>query len=268
VIGYAEDLDRFTRSEAEAFYAEHYGVRRFVTAIVGDIDPETLVPLLERYFGDLPPGPEPTSVDVVEPEQLEERRVEVSFPAMPLVMMAWHVPALSAPDYPALEVGLYTLAQAQTARLQLELVRGTGVAAEVGAASGLPGDRHPNLALVYAIPGPGAGLDDVEAAIDAELAAFLAEGPTETELEAARTAARAGLLRSLGDDAELAAQLCEWQSKSGSWRNLFQRTAAYEAITAAEVQATLARYLRPEARTVATLVPPTSPEPATGGSEQ
>ena len=31
VIGYAADLDRFTRTEAEAFYAEHYGVRRFVT---------------------------------------------------------------------------------------------------------------------------------------------------------------------------------------------------------------------------------------------
>ncbi|MDF1800024.1 MAG: pitrilysin family protein [Planctomycetota bacterium] len=267
VIGYADDLDHFTRTEAEAFYAKHYGVRRFVTSIVGDIDPKTLVPMLERYFGDLPAGPEPTTVDVVEPEQTEQRRVEVEFPAMPVLMMAWHIPALSAPDYPALEIGLYTFATAQTSRLQTSLVRTSGIAAQVGAATGLPGDRHPNLALVFGVPSNGASLGDLESAIDAELESFLASGPTEAELEAARTVSRAGLLRSLRDDSELAAQLCEWQSKSGDWRNLFRRTAEYRDITAEQVRSAMQRYLQPTGRTVATLVPP-APQPDAQPTEE
>lgn len=267
VIGYAEDLDHFSRTEAEAFYAKHYGVRRFVTSIVGDIDPETLVPMLERYFGDLPAGPEPTSVDVEEPEQTEQRRVEVEFPAMPILMMAWHIPAMSAPDYPALEIGLYTFAMSQTSRLETSLVRTSGIAAQVGAATGLPGDRHPNLALIYGLPNAGAGLDDLESAVDVELASFLESGPTEAELEAARTVTRAGLLRSLRDDSELAAQLCEWQSKSGDWRNLFRRNAQYGAVTADEVRSAMERYLQPTGRTVATLVPP-APQPDAQPTEE
>jgi predicted Zn-dependent peptidase len=260
-IGYAADLQRYTRTEAEAFYAKNYGVRRFVTAIVGDVDPEKLIPLLDRYFGDLPPGPEPTTVDIVEPPQKKERRVEVVFPAMPLVMIGWHVPALSAPDYAALDLGLYILAQAQTSRLETSLVRGSGQAAQLGSQMGLPGDRYPNLALVFGIPPQGVSTAELEEAIYTEIAGFIEAGPTEDKLAGARTTARAGLIRQVADNATFAADLCEWQSKTGDWKNVFRRTEAYKSVTADEVKAALARYFRQENRTVATLVPP-APEPA------
>ena len=273
IIGYAADLQRYTRTEAEAFYAKHYGVQRFVTAIVGDVDPKTLIPMLERYFGDLPAGPEPTTVDIEEPVQTAERRVEVSFPAMPLVMSAWHVPAVSAPDYAALDLGLYILCQAQTSRLDLALVRGTGQAAQIGGAMGLPGDRHPNLALLFGIPGVGVSTSELEAAIYAEIARFIEDGPTGAELEGARTVARAGLIRQLASDADCAADLVEWQSKTGDFRNLFRRTEAYANIQAADVQAAMAKYFTDTNRTVATLVPPTAPaapegDPADADSNQ
>jgi len=259
IIGYAADLQRYTRTEAEAFYKKNYGVRRFVTAIVGDVDPKTLIPMLERYFGDLPAGPEPTSVDIVEPVQTAERRVDVSFPAMPLVIAAWHVPGISAPDYAALDLGLYILAQAQTSRLDLALVRSTGQAAQIGGAMGLPGDRFPNLALIFGIPGGGVSTSELESALYAEIADFIEKGPTEAELEGARTVARAGLIRQLASDADCAADLCEWQSKTGDFRNLFRRTEAYADIRASQVQAAMAKYFAAANRTVATLVPLAEP---------
>lgn len=260
VIGYAADLQRYTRTEAEAFYAKNYGVQRFVTAIVGDVDPETLIPLLERYFGDLPPGPEPTRVDVVEPPQEKQRRVEVTFPAMPMLMAAWHIPAVSSPDFAAVELGMYVLCQSDTSRLQRALVRESGQAAEVGGIAGLPGNRHPGLALIYAIPGQGTTTSELEAAIYGELDRLKAEGPTAAELDAARTNARAGLIRQVASNEEFAGDLCEWQSKTGDWRNLFTRTEAYETITAADIKAAMQRYFTKENRTVATLVPPAEPE--------
>jgi len=259
VIGYADDLQRYTRTEAEAFYAKNYGVQRFVTAIVGDVDPKELIPLLDRYFGDLPAGPKPTTVDIVEPRQKKERRVEVTFPAMPIVMASWHIPALSAPDYAALDLGLYILCQAETSRLDMALVRGTGQTVEIGGISGLPGDRHPNLALIYAIPAQGVATEELEKAIYAQIDKFIAEGPTEAELAGARTTARAGLIRQVASNETFAADLCEWQSKTGDWKNLFRRTEAYKNVTTAEIQAAMARYFTKSNRTVATLVLPAPP---------
>lgn len=256
VIGYEADLNRYTRTEAQAFYDKHYGVRRFVTAIVGDVDPETLVPMLERYFGDMPAGPEPTTVDVVEAPQTEERRVEVPFPSMPIMMAAWHVPAVSAPDYPALELGIYIMSQAETSLLTTKLVRESRQAAEVGGIIGLPGNSKPSLALIYAIPGEGTSSADLETAIFAAIDEFVKVGPTATELAAAQTYARADLIRQLASNADCAANLCEWQSKAGDWKQLFKRTDAYKDITAAQIQAALTKYLVKSNRTVATIVAP------------
>lgn len=256
VIGYAEDLKRYTRTEAEAFYKKNYGVRRFVTAIVGDVDPDSLIPLLERYFGDLPPGPEPTKVDIIEPAQGAERRIEVEFPAMPVVIGAWHVPARLAPDYPALELGFHILAQAQTSRLDTALVRKAGVAAQIGGALGLPGSRYPHLALLFGVPSNTSSTEELEQVLLSEVARFVAEGPSKEELLAARATFRANLIRQVASNADFAANLCEWQSKSGDWRNLLRQTGAFEKVTSEEIRTAMGHYFTSTNRTIATLVPP------------
>lgn len=261
VIGYADDLQHYTRTEAEAFYAKHYGVRRFVTAIVGDVDPAELVPQLERYFGDLPAGPEPTRVEVVEPQQKAARSVEVTFPAMPISIMAWHVPAMSAPDYPALDLGLFVLCESETSRTEQEVVRSAGLAAEVGGLVGLPGDRHPSLAVIYGIPNDGVTLDALEGAILGSLRRLIESGPTDAELAAASANRRANLIRALASNEDCAAVLTEWQSKTGDWRNSIRRTEAYAKITAEDVQKAMATYFKDARRTTARLLPPTDDSP-------
>lgn len=260
VIGYAKDLQQYTRTEAEVFYARHYGVRRFVTAIVGDVDPETLIPQLERYFGDLPPGPEPTTIDVVEPEQTEARSVAVTFPAMPILLMAWHAPAMSDPAFAALDLGMYVLCESETSRTELEIVRGSGEAAEIGGLVGLPGNRYPNLALLYAIPSGDADLDTVQAAIEGTLARLVADGPTDAELAAASATRRANLIRAFATNESCADVLTEWQAKTGDWRNSIRRTEAYAEISAEDVRAVLARTFTDAGRTTARLTPPAPTE--------
>lgn len=255
VLGYEADLGSFSRTDAQVFYAKHYGVRRFTTAIVGDVDPVTLIPLLERYFGDLAAGPEPTEVNVAEPTQVAERRVDVPFPAMPIVMAAWHVPSRSHPDSVALNLGLSILGQASASRLGETLVRGSGLAADAGAYAGLPGDRYPNLAFAYGIPTQDTPVDQLETGIYQVMDTFTLEGPTPAELSGAKNRARAGLLRGLQDNETLAADLCEWQSKSGDWRNLFVQPDALDQVTAKDIQRVFAKYFTKQSRTVATLVP-------------
>jgi predicted Zn-dependent peptidase len=255
VIGYEADLNSFSRTDAQVFYAKHYGVRRFTTAIIGDVDPATLIPMLERYFGDLEPGPEPTEINVTEPEQEAERRIDVAFPAMPIVIAAWHVPSRSHPDSVALNLGLSILGQASASRLGEALVRGSSLAAGAGAEAGLPGDRYPNLAIAYGIPAQDTPIEVLEAGIYEVMDTFTQDGPTASELAGAKNRARASLLRGLQDNEALAADLCEWQSKSGDWRNLFAQPDALAQVTARDIQRVFAKYFTQASRTVATLVP-------------
>ena len=261
VDGSREDLFAYTRAEAEAFFAQHYGFGRFVTAIVGDVDPAELVPLLERYFGDLPAGPPPVEPAMDEAPQTERRDAVVHYPAEPLLALGWRVPAASAPDYPALELGLDVLAGLRTSRAALEVVRGAGLAVDVEAAAGEPGDRYPHLAVVYAVPAPNVELDAVEAALLASLRRLIATGPTDAELTAARAARRTRLMRRLATNQGSAALLSEWHSKTGDWRAVLRRSERYAELTAEDVRTALATHLRDANLTTARLVPPPASEP-------
>ena len=57
VIGYASDIQSYTMTDAEQFYKTHYVPSNMITAVVGDVKAEQLIPLLEKYFGRIPAGP-------------------------------------------------------------------------------------------------------------------------------------------------------------------------------------------------------------------
>jgi len=55
-IGDEAHLRRFTTVEMRAFYAAHCRPNNAVMVVVGDVTPESIIPLLEKAFGDWPSG--------------------------------------------------------------------------------------------------------------------------------------------------------------------------------------------------------------------
>lgn len=51
MIGFPEDLERIGRREVQAFFQRHYGPRNLTIAVAGDVRPEQIRRLAERYFG-------------------------------------------------------------------------------------------------------------------------------------------------------------------------------------------------------------------------
>jgi predicted Zn-dependent peptidase len=260
VVGYAVDIANFSRTEADYFFLEHYGARNLVTAIVGDIDTETLKPLLKRYFSSTPPGPASRPAFGTETEQKGERRVNVSFPAQPLLAIAWHVPALEHPDYAAVDITLRLMGRSRSSRLVRRLVRQDGNATAIEVFGGWPGNRFTNLAVVLAVPTAGAETTALESAVYEELTRLRLEGPSAAELESVQRVARAELLRGLRTNEEIASLLTEYQSKTGDWRKGFTQIQALDAVTPEDVKRVLGAYFRPSNRTVTTLVSPNDAE--------
>jgi len=253
--GEPEEIVRFTRADAEEFFRARYGARRLTTAIVGDIDPETLVPTLRRYFSSIPAGFESPRSPVVGPAQEGERRVEVESPSGPRLMVAWHVPAFGAPDAPAAEIAVRLLGYARSSRLERRLIRADAIASEVTVSPSWGGSRLTTLAMLLAAPAGDVELAALEAAIHEEVDRLAREGPDPEELAGVQRVARADWLRSLRENAAVARGLCEHQTKAGSWRAFFASADRLERVTAKDVQRVLRAYFVEENRTVGTLVP-------------
>ena len=260
-VGYAADIAAYTRADAQQFFAEHYGARRLVTAIVGDVDPERLEPMLRRYFAAVPSGPDRAPIAGSEARQTGERRIEVAFPANPFVAIAWHVPALAHADSAAVDVAVRLLGYSRSSRLERRLVREDGSAAQVLVTGGFPGNRYDGLALVIGIPNAGVATATLEAAIDEEIARLAADGPSDEELAGVKRVARAELYGQMRDRVALASLLTEYEAKTGDWRNAFRRVDELAAVTADDVKRVLGVYFGATNRTVATLTAPAQAAP-------
>src|SRR3989442_2366817 len=57
VIGSMEDLNAASLDDVRAWFNTYYGAANAVLVLAGDIDPDTALNKVERYFGDIPAGP-------------------------------------------------------------------------------------------------------------------------------------------------------------------------------------------------------------------
>lgn len=261
-IGYMSDLEAITRTDAEAFFHDHYVPASMVTAIVGDIQPRTLIPLLDERFGRIPARPPAPPLRTVEPPQTAAKSVTLADPAQPQLLLAYHRPAVTDPDDAVFEAIDDVLTGGRTSRLYRTLVRDQKLAVEVDSFSGLPGEKYPNLWTVAAVPALGVTGDQLLAAIDREIDRLAHEDVADAELARFRTRARAALVRSLGSNQGLATALAHYQTLYGDWRELFREIDRFDRVTQADVRRVAAAALVPSNRTVATLVTtPAAAEP-------
>ena len=122
IIGWDTDLKYLQRDKVEQFFRSYYSPNNAVVTIVGAVNPDEIMEIMERYFGDIPPQEIVRTVERKEPEQLAERRVEVEFDANPQVMIGYHKPTLPHFDDFVFDVIDILLSTGRTSRLYKTLV--------------------------------------------------------------------------------------------------------------------------------------------------
>ncbi len=254
VVGHMSDLQSFTLTDAGAFFRTWYVPANMVTAIVGDVDTEAALPIIERYFGRVPAGPEPPTLRTVEPPQIGEKTVVIEDTAQPIYVEGYHKPAQTHPDQPVWDVIDDVLSNGRTSRLYRSLVRDKKIAAQAGSFSSFPGSKYPTLWIAFAVPSPGITNEEVRDAIRAEIERLKTEDLGEDDLARAKTRAKAGLLRSLRNNFGLANNLAQWHTLFGDWRELFRYIDRIEAVTAADVRRVVSATLVDSNRSVGMIV--------------
>ena len=170
VIGSVEDLNAASYDEFMRFYKTYYVPNNAVLTIVGDIKIDSTKQLVEKYFGGIPHGKyEINRPDMTEPEK-KAGVVDTVYDniQLPAIFQGYHIPAMGAKDYYAVDMLNQLLASGQSSRLYKSLVDEQQLALQV-AAIPLPFEG-PGLSIVLAIPNIGVDPLEVENALDEEIA--------------------------------------------------------------------------------------------------
>ncbi|MGA2916750.1 MAG: pitrilysin family protein [Sedimentisphaerales bacterium] len=239
-LGFMSDLENLTRGKAEAFFKKYYSPPSLTIAIVGDVNPQEVKRLAQKYFGRIPGGAKPLPVTTVEPPQLGRRRVIIEDSAQPLVIIGYHRPDINHSDNAVFEIISKILAEGRTSRLFKSLVKEKKIAVSADAYSG--GSKYPDLFVFNVTPAKGHTADECENAVYAEIEKLKTETVSGEELKKAKTLCRAELIGQLESNTDLAGQLAFYQVLTGDWRNLFRQLDRINNVSAQDIQRVAAEY--------------------------
>ena len=250
-IGWPSEVGQITATEAMAFHKKYYVGGNVVIAVVGDIDPKTAMPMLEKYFSRVPGGPKPENMTTVEPAQFAEKSLTIREQTQPIYIEGYHRPSYRDPDDAVYDAISDILSNGRVSRLYRSLVEQQQIAAVAVGESPFPGEKYPSLFLFGAIPLPGHTNTEMRDAIHKEIERLKTTDVTDAELQMYKTRTRADLLRGLADDQGLANSLAAYQTRYGDWRELFLQLDKVDKVTKADIRRVANKVFVPSNRTSA-----------------
>ncbi len=185
-IGSMADLDAASITDVRKWFTDNYGPNNVVLVLAGDIDVATARPKVERWFGDIPRGPDVAKVTAA-PVTLAAPVSREMTDQVPVtrIYRAWTGPALTSPDAVPLSIGMYVLGGLASSRLDNALVKGEQLAVSVSASA----QQQEELSFLQVQMDVKPGVDRAlaEKRLDEVIADFIAHGPTPDELQRAAT---------------------------------------------------------------------------------
>ena len=196
VIGSMEDLNAASLDDVRTWFKTYYGAANAVLVLAGDIDADTALKKVEQYFADIPAGPPVARFEKWIAKIPGTRRQTVSDRVpQARIYKAWNIPGYGEPDAIRMEIVRNLLASGKTSRLYKRLVYDEQIATDVTAS--IDESEISQTLLIKSRARPGDDLTKVEKAIDEEVTRFLAEGPTQEELQRAKAGIISAFVRGI-----------------------------------------------------------------------
>lgn len=260
VIGWKQEIEQLNRTDAKAFYDQYYTPNNAVLVVAGDVDAQTVKQLAEQTYGKLARGPDlPPRIRPVEPEQKAARTVTLSDPrvSMPSFSIQWVVPSYRSQkngEAEALDLLSEILGGGSRSRLYQQLVVKKGIAASAGAS--FQGTMLDDTSfVVYGTPRGDARLEDVEAAVKAEVARIARDGVSADELEKAKDRLVRSMIFARDQQAAMANIYGATLATGGAVADVQQWPELIRKVSADQVKAVAARYLGMDRATTGYLLP-------------
>ena len=206
VIGWRHEMEALDLDDALSFYETYYSPNNAILVVSGDVEPEAVRALAEKYYGAIPANPDlPPRLRTQEPPQTAARRLTFydARVAQPYVTRSYLAPERD-PDAQEKAAALTILAEilggGTTSFLAEKLQFDTQVATYTGAFYRGASLDDTTFTLVV-VPAADVTLEQAEDAMDAALASFMQDGVDQAQLDRIKLQIRAEQIYAR-DDAE------------------------------------------------------------------
>jgi predicted Zn-dependent peptidase len=256
------DLDAATLADVKAFYDTYYVPSNAVLVVAGDFDRAAVRGWIDEYFGALPTRPAPRRADVSEPPQTAEIRASHTDPLAPRPGLAvgYHLPPRNSREWFAFGLLDQILLQGEDSRLWRRLVAEKGYTDRVEGGMNLAGNMFnyegPMIWSFLLIHDPSTSNQQIIDSIDAVLADAKSQPVSAVEIERALTKMRSELYDLAGSATRfgLVDLLAAFALFDDNPARINSLELEFRNVTPEELTATARQYLRPENRTVMTLI--------------
>ncbi|MBS0659405.1 MAG: insulinase family protein [Verrucomicrobia bacterium] len=265
-IGWRSDIEKVTIEKLREFYDTFYWPDNATVSVIGDFKPEQALALIRQHFGAIPKSPKPIpQVYTEEPEQQGARRVMVKRAGeLGVVGLGHKTPAATHADFAPAMVLSVILTDGKNSRMFKAL---TDKNLTTAVEAFLPLTKDPCLHITFAALAPGAGHEQVEKIMLAEIEKVRTEGVTDDEVKTAVAKRLADSAYQRDGTFAIASNLNEYIA-IGDWTAFYGMDEKLKQVTAADVKRVAAKYLGADQSTTGWFVPLSAEAPAKPGARK
>jgi zinc protease len=240
VIGHMKNLQNIQLEDIKKWYRDWYTPNNAILIIVGDVDSESTLLQVQKYFGDIPARKTPPRNDVLEFDRIGYRHMELNLPVqVPNLYMAWNVRSLVTAKNPqdayALTIIKSLLDSGISSRLQDRLVRDKKILTAISVSYD-PYSRGDSLLSISALPADGVILQEAEKAIQSEIDLLKTELIKPEEVERVTAKFVSNLVYSQDDIAGQAKMIGNLEINGLNFRLMDELPKHFETVTPQDIQ--------------------------------
>lgn len=252
-IGWKSDIENMPMQVLRDFYDTYYWPNNSWLTVIGDFKKESLFPMIEKFFGNIPASPhEIPQPYTQEPPQHGPRKVIVKKPGeMSVISVAYKIPGALDEDVPALVVLADALGSGPSSVLNKDFVD-TGLSYYAFASA----SQFAENGLFTATIGfdPSKNPEELNAKLLESINKVKEEGVSQKDIDRIIANLNGQTILNRDGSGSIASELTEYIA-SGDWKEYINESKRIAAVTAADVARVAKKYLVEDQSTTGYFIP-------------
>jgi zinc protease len=252
-IGYLEDLNRVNVNDLKNFFLRWYGPNNATVTVGGDVKPEEVVKLVEKYFGSIPAGPAVKDMKPMIAKLDKDRYVSYEDNVrFPMLRMTYPTPEAGHVDEAALDVLAEVLGQGKNSIFYKNFVKDQKAmqASTSNSTSELAGEFG-----ISVLTFPTNKLSDMEALVRKSIADFETRGINEDDLIRFKASAESSLINRMASVSGKVSQLAAYETFRNNPNYIQEELKRINAVTKEDVMRVFNLYIKGKHAVILSVVP-------------